>query len=297
MPELPEVETTRRELERVIVGRRVVTAYVGKPKMIVEPGSLRLTDIVGARFQAIGRRAKYFIFSFDRPATLLVHLKLSGQLVVRRGDQTLAAGGHPVPRFDTPLPHRATHGRFDLDDGLTLWMTDIRQFGRFIILDRSDVDGYFADRRLGVEPLVSEFTVDALAQALAPHRMLPIKAALLDQTNVAGLGNIYVDEALFASRLHPLRAAASLTPTELATLHTEIRSVLSYAIQNGVAELPAGKVDPDSNFPRAHGRFSLPCLFCGTTMARIQVAGRSTDYCPTCQGQSSTGKNPHERVG
>ncbi len=297
MPELPEVETTRRDLERVIVGRRVVTAHVGKPKMIVEPGTMRLADIVGSRLQAIGRRAKYLIFSFDRPASLLVHLKLSGQLVVRRGDQTLAAGGHPVPRFDTPLPHRATHGRFDLDDGSTLWMTDIRQFGRFIILDRSDVDQYFADRRLGVEPLAPDFTVDVLGRALARHRALPIKAALLDQTNLAGLGNIYVDEALFASRLYPLRAAAGLTPTELTTLRKEIQSVLTYAIENGVADLPAGKVDPGSDFPRAHGRFSLPCLRCGTTMARIQVAGRSTDYCPKCQGEGSAGDDPSERVG
>lgn len=283
MPELPEVETLRRDLARTVVGRTIVAASLEKPRMLVTPAGHRLEDLVGQRVVGLRRRSKLLLFDLDADLAMVMHLKLAGQLVHRRGAETLAAGGHPVPRFDAPLPHRSTHGRFDLDDDSILWLTDIRQFGRVTLIPAVDLPALIADKRLGLEPLEAEFTPARLGEALARHRSLPIKSALLDQANLAGLGNIYADEALHGARLHPLRPAASLEPEEIAALHSAIRATLTYAVDNGVADLPRGRAVPGSAYPRAHGRSGMPCLDCGTTMLRIKVGARSTDYCPRCQ--------------
>ncbi|TAK22910.1 MAG: formamidopyrimidine-DNA glycosylase [Chloroflexota bacterium] len=283
MPELPEVEALRRDLSPGLIGRAIVRSDITKPKMLVTLDGLELSGIHDRPIQTLSRRAKMLIVRFDRGVSLVVHLKLAGQLVHRDGDRVIAAGGHPIPRFDAPFPHRSTHGRFDLDDGTILWFTDIRQFGRVTVLDSTSVDGFLASKKLGLEPFDASFTPAALGASLRRHRALPIKSALLDQANLAGLGNIYADEALHGSGIHPLWPAGGLDDDQLVRLHRAIVESLTYAITNGVADLPAGKVRPDSDFPRAHGRRGLPCLVCQTTMVRITVGARSTDYCPTCQ--------------
>jgi formamidopyrimidine-DNA glycosylase len=283
MPELPEVETLRRDLSRTVVGRRIERAELSRPKMLVAPTGLTLSDLHGRTVRGLGRRAKLLLFDLSGDLTMAVHLKLAGQLVHRRGEATLAAGGHPVPRFDAPLPHRSTHGRFDLDDGSVLWLTDIRQFGRVTLLPTELLSSLLGEKRLGIEPLGPEFTAERLGATLRRHRTLPIKSALLDQANLAGLGNIYADEALHVAGLHPSRPAGRLSEAEIGRLWAAIRSVLTHAIEHGVADLPNGRVAGDASFPGAHGRSGRPCLACGATIERIKVGARSTDFCPSCQ--------------
>jgi formamidopyrimidine-DNA glycosylase len=283
VPELPEVETLRRDLSRTVVGRRIERAELTKPKMLVAPTGLTLGDLHGRTIGRLGRRAKLLLFDLSGDLTMALHLKLAGQLIHRRGETTLAAGGHPVPRFDAPMPHRATHGRFDLDDGSVMWLTDIRQFGRVTLLPTALLPDLFDEKRLGIEPLGGEFTAERLAATLRRHRTLPIKSALLDQANLAGLGNIYADEALHTAGVHPTRPAGGLSPGEIGGLCQAIRDVLRHAIENGVADLPAGRIREGAAFPRAHGRSGRPCLTCGRPIERIKVGARSTDFCPSCQ--------------
>jgi formamidopyrimidine-DNA glycosylase len=283
VPELPEVETLRRDLSRTVVGRRIERAELNRPKMLVAPTGLALADLPGRTIRDLGRRAKLLLFGLSGDLTMAVHLKLAGQLIHRRGDVTLAAGGHPVPSFDAPMPHRATHGRFDLDDGSVLWLTDIRQFGRMTLVPTALLPALFDAKRLGIEPLGPEFTAERLASTLRRHRTLPIKSALLDQANLAGLGNIYADEALHAARVHPTRPAGALSDEEIGGLSGAIRDVLTYAIEHGVADLPSGRARDGATFPRAHGRGGMPCLSCGAPIERIRVGTRSTDFCPACQ--------------
>jgi formamidopyrimidine-DNA glycosylase len=287
VPELPEVEVLRRQLDRTLPGRAIIAAEIKRPTMFVSPTGLPLEVVRGRTILGLRRRAKMLILDLSDGLALLFHLKLAGQLAHRRGDDVLAVGGHPVPAFDAPLPHRSSHGRFDLDDGSVLWLTDIRVFARVWLLPAAEVDALLRDRKLGLEPFDPAFTRAYLRQALQRHRTLPIKSALLEQTRFVGLGNIYADEALIAARLHPERAAGSLGDDEVGRLHGAIQAVLSYAVEHGPADLPRGRVRDGAEFPRAHGRAGLPCLTCGAELRRIKVGARSTDFCPSCQPAAS----------
>jgi len=283
VPELPEVESLRRDLSRTLIGRRILRAELTKPRMLVDPYGLGLSAVEGRTIEALRRRAKMLVVDLSDGLSLVIHLKLAGQLLHRKGDATLASGGHPVPAFDAPMPHKSTHGRFDLDDGSVLWLTDIRQFGRVTVIPTDQVDELMASKKLGVEPFGPEFTVGYLSTKLARHKALALKTFLLDQSGLVGLGNIYADEALKEAGLHPLRPAGSLTQKEVERLRTAVLDVLRFAIDNGVADIPLGRVRHGADFPKAHGRSGLPCLDCGTQIERIKVGARSTDFCPSCQ--------------
>jgi formamidopyrimidine-DNA glycosylase len=283
MPELPEVEVLRRQLDRSLRGRTIVAAEIKRPTMFVSPTGLPLEIVHGRTILGARRRAKLLILDLSDQLALIVHLKLAGQLAHRRGDEVLAVGGHPVPAFDAPLPHRSSHGRFDLDDGSVLWLTDIRVFARVWLLPAAEVETLMRDRKLGLEPFDPAFTPAFLREALHRRRTVPIKSALLEQTRFVGLGNIYADEVLIAAGVHPERPAGALGDDEVGRLHAAIRAVLGYAVEHGPADLPRGRVRDGAAFPRAHGRSGLPCLACGTELRRVKVGARSTDFCPSCQ--------------
>jgi formamidopyrimidine-DNA glycosylase len=284
MPELPEVETLRRSLERTLVGRSFVGVRVLRPRMFVSPAGWSPAELVGRRIVALRRRAKFLIIELDGEGALVVHLRLAGQLVHRDADgRTRAEGGHPVPAFGAPLPHKSTHMVFDLDDGSVLYLTDIRQFGRVWFLPTAEVPELLAAARLGPEPLADEFTLDELRARLARRPKGQLKPLLLDQSFVGGVGNIYADEIMFDSRLTPATKAADLRPAQIRRLHDSIRSVLRFAVEDGVAEILNGKANPDRDFPRVHGREGRPCPRCGTTIVKSRFAGRGTYTCPKCQ--------------
>ena len=284
MPELPEVESLRRDLSRSLIGRRFMRVDARLPKVLVTPTGLDPAELVGKAVLGLRRRAKFLIVDLSDALALVLHLRLAGQLVHRASaGATLAEGGHPVPAFGAPLPHKSTHLVFHFDDGSTLYLTDIRQFGRVWLLPAEAVDPFLARARLGPEPLEPAFTVDILAERLARRPRAPLKPLLLDQSFVGGVGNIYADEIIFESRLSPNTRAGEIDRPALERLHTAIRSVLGFAVREGVAQVLNGKVLPGRDFPRVHGRAGQPCPTCGAPIVKSRFGGRGTYTCPSCQ--------------
>lgn len=271
MPELPEVETVSRELREgharrgpSVVGAKIVAVRVGWPRSIGAPSPRAFpAQAAGRTIVGVSRRGKYIVFQLDRGA-LLVHLKMSGDLTV-------------VPRA-APADRHA-HTVFELSNGHELRFSDTRKFGRvYLVGDPGDVTG-----ELGPEPLSPEFTAQELARQLKGRRRL-LKPLLLDQTFIAGLGNIYADEALHRARLHPLRRGDSLSPAEAKRLWRGIRDALQSGIRHNGASLDwVYRGGSFQNHFRAYQRTGEPCPRCGTPIRRIQVGQRSTHFCPECQ--------------
>jgi formamidopyrimidine-DNA glycosylase len=283
LPELPEVETLARELGRTVVGRGIVRVEVHKEKLFQASPGLSLEDLNGRTIEKLWRRGKYLIWDLSGAYSLVFHLKLTGQLVhVDAAGIELAHGGHPVPMWGTPLPHKATHIVFHLDDGSLVYLTDIRQFARVFLMPDLAVPHFLKKQRLGPEPLGRKFTAQQLGQRLA-RRTIALKTALMDQSVVGGIGNIYTDESLWKARLHPRRVACSLSESEVRSLHRAIRGVLDYAVREGVAFVPMGKAISDRAFPYVHGRAGSPCPRCRTIIEKEWVGGRGTHFCPRCQ--------------
>lgn len=274
MPELPEVETIVRGLRNgwgpeapPLPGRRIVGVRVRWPGHIACPTPLAFRRRIRNRtILDIHRRGKFLTFCLDRGA-LLIHLKMSGDLV-------LAPAAAPRDRFERTV--------FALDDGRELRFNDARKFGRVYLVD----DPQAVLGLLGPEPLEARWTAQALAEQLA-RRHRPLKPLLLDQTFVAGIGNIYADEALHRARLHPRRYSDTLQPEEIRRLWKAIRQALRSGLRHNGASLDW--VYRGGNFQnhfRVYGRAGQPCRTCGTPITRIIVAQRSTHYCPNCQPEA-----------
>lgn len=279
MPELPEVETYIRDLAPLLRGRQVASAHVRWPCTIAAPEPEAFVQrITGQRFVEFGRRAKYMLLGMDSGDTLIVHLRMTGHLLVQSG------------LFE---PDAHTHVVIGLDDGRQLHFQDARKFGRIWLTP--DPAPILA--RLGPEPLEAAFSPEVLAQKVA-GRKAPIKNLLLDQTIVAGVGNIYADEALHQAGIHPARAAGELTAEELARLHTAIQTVLGAALLNGGSSLgasnvqnyvrPTGEPGAFQRDHRVYKRTGQPCLRCGTPIERMVIAQRSAHFCPNCQQERRT---------
>ena len=274
MPELPEVETVRRRLEPVLTGRRFERVEISDPRLVrpYEPDEVA-AELQGERVASVERRGKYLILRFETDRVLLIHLRMTGSL------------RHSSAGLDDD-PHRRALVR--LDDGSDLAYRDVRRFGTWLLLEPGELDAYLAPR-LGEEPLDAPFTAARLGQLLA-RRRAPVKAALLDQRTLAGMGNIYVDEALWRAKIHPLRPAESLEPNELRRLHRAVRTSLEHGLARQGStlrdyKLPDGGSGSMQHEFKVYGRGGEPCDRCGTPIAKIRVAGRGTWFCPTCQPQ------------
>ena len=272
MPELPEVETIRRQLESVLAGRVIVRAEISDPRLSrpLAPEELA-TALGGERVTALERRGKYLLLRLESGKALAVHLRMTGSFRHLGGDA-------PADSY-----RRAW---LELDDGSRLAYRDVRRFGTWCLLDAGELEGYLADR-VGPEPLEPEFTPEVLAERLAGRRA-PLKAALLDQRTLAGLGNIYVDEALWRGRVNPTKPAGSLGKAAVARLHTAIRETLEEGIARQGASLrdyalPSGESGSMQAEFRVYGREGEPCERCGTAIAKTRIAGRGTWFCPRCQ--------------
>jgi formamidopyrimidine-DNA glycosylase len=277
MPELPEVETVRAGLEPKLVGRRLERVEILDPRLTrpVDPAGVA-AELEAERVAALDRRGKYLIVRFETGRVLLIHLRMTGQL--------LHANGDSLPVGDA---HRRAVVR--LDDGSDVIYRDVRRFGTWQLLEPDELDQYLAER-LGREPLVRAFTSKRLAETLAGRRA-PVKAVLLDQRRVAGVGNIYADEALWRAGIHPLRPAADLETDEVAALHRGIRAALRAGIARQGATLrnyrtPDGSPGAMQAEFRVYGRAGEACERCGTPVEKIRAAGRGTWYCPVCQPRS-----------
>lgn len=264
MPELPEVETVVRQLRPKCVGRKIVSTTLKWKRHVATPTAAAFgRRIQGQRIENITRRAKYLVFGLTTDF-LLIHLKMSGDLTV-------------VPQTSPPDKH--AHTIFHLDNGTDLRFSDVRKFGRvYLVGDPNTVTGH-----LGPEPLVDSFTAKSLEEILTSrHRQL--KPLLLDQTALAGVGNIYADESLHRAKLHPLRSSHTLTPTEVRALWRSLRHTLKAAIQNHGSSIDwMYRGGEHQNHLRAYDREGQPCPVCRTPIQRILVGQRSTHFCPTCQ--------------
>jgi formamidopyrimidine-DNA glycosylase len=273
VPELPEVETVRRRLEPVLVGRSFEHVAIEDARLTRPEDSAEVAaELTGERVTALDRRGKYLVVRFESGRVLLIHLRMTGNLLY-------APPGQPAD---------VTHTRavVKLDDGSDVVYRDIRRFGTWLLVEPKGLDPYLA-RRLGGEPLGRAFTTKALAAKLADRRA-PVKAALLDQRTLAGLGNIYVDEALWRARIHPLRPARELAHDELKALRDGIKKALATGIAREGATLrdylqPDGRAGSMQNAFKVYGREGEPCDRCGTAIEKARVAGRGTWYCPSCQ--------------
>ncbi|WP_298814965.1 bifunctional DNA-formamidopyrimidine glycosylase/DNA-(apurinic or apyrimidinic site) lyase [Chloroflexus sp.] len=271
MPELPEVETVARSLEPQLVGRAIVRlAKLDWPRMLTPPAPEFAALVVGRRIEAIGRRAKWLLLSLDSAWTMAIHLRMSGHLLVT--EPAAAAAPH-------------VHFALDLDDGRCLMFDDQRKFGRVHLLDPIGLAAL--DAAHGPEPLMDTFTPAILTEQLRDRRA-PIKALLLDQRLVAGIGNIYANEALWLARIHPLTPGGALTADRIACLHQAIRTVLMEAIANQGSSLRNyrdgyGRRGTQQEHFNVYDRAGEPCPRCQMPIERIVVAQRSTYFCPQCQ--------------
>jgi formamidopyrimidine-DNA glycosylase len=281
VPELPEVETARRFLEQGLTGKRISQVEVGLDKLLRDSPLPDLQLLVGRTLQSADRRAKVLILHFDGDLSLLVHLKLAGQVAVMPPGGERLVAGHPVPDPAGPYPHKATHITFRCDDGTIAYFSDIRQFGWFRLMPVDSVDAAIAEFGFGPEG-TGELDVAALG-AVFTRRGIPVKTLLLDQSFIAGLGNIYVDEVLFRARVHPATPANAVSAIKRRRILEAIPGVLAAGIAQGGAKIIHNRAYPVDGFPAVHGRAGEPCFVCGTTIAKTRVGGRGTYFCPRCQ--------------
>lgn len=307
MPELPEVETIVRGLRRLIVGKRIA-GFTSEWERLTEPepAALVAQRVTGARIVGARRRGKLAVLDLDTGESLVVSLRMTGRLLVRPATAPLD-------------PH--LRARIALDDTTELRFADVRKFGRIVVAPSEAIaDGAPEGRprrgplheRLGIEPLARDFTPARLAELLRSRARSRLKPLLLDQTFLAGVGNIYANEALFRAKLHPLRRSGGLRPREVASLHAGIRDALRVAIR-----LRGASIDDyrDARGRRgrmhreflAHGREGEPCPRCGAAIRKTWIGGRGTYWCSRCQPQPRDARpsqgarrpkaGPGERVG
>jgi len=275
MPELPEVETVVRGLRAPLIGRTFSDVWYDRANVIQTPSPEEfIARIAGQTVRSISRRAKYIMCHLDHD-DLLVHLRMTGRLYVVDKDHS--------ERDDLWL-----RLRFSLDNGQELRFSDARRFGRVYLTADAEKDVF---SKIGPEPLVEDFT-PAVLQARLQRRAKNIKSLLLDQSLVAGVGNIYADEALFTAKIHPLRLANTLSSDEIIALHAAIQKVLLAGIEYEGASVnwyrkPDGTQGDSQNHFYAYDREGQPCLVCGTPIEKIRVTQRGTHFCPNCQSKGS----------
>jgi formamidopyrimidine-DNA glycosylase len=273
MPELPEVETVRRQLAPALEGRRLERIDVRDPRWCGPAPPESVADALnGRRIESLWRRGKYLVASFEDDVHLVMHLRMTGNLLLVPADQ------------EEPGHLRVV---MDLEGGKRVLFVDVRRFGTGDVLLGSDALAEYFASRLGVEPLSPDFTADAL-RALARGRKQPVKAFLLTQERVAGVGNIYADEALFRAKIHPLRPVGTLRRPQIGALRDAVVETLEAGIDAKGASIDDYRhVDgAEGSFQDrflVHTRAGEPCPRCGTTIRKLRAAGRGTYICPRCQ--------------
>ncbi len=288
MPELPEVETVRIGLQQFLPRQSVVAVSSDWPKSF--PNDKKRVDqyLIGAKIISVERRGKVIIMPLSTGYSLLVHLKMTGQLVYRPHRGTGFGGGHPTDSLVHDLPDQSTHVQLELTNG-TLFFNDQRKFG-WVKLEETEglMDRNDFLRKLGPEPLDDSYTFEQFKTAIQRRKNTSIKAALLDQTVVAGIGNIYADEGLFAARIHPATKVAEISSIKLKRLFGAVREVMRLSIKHGGSSdrnyvNAEGKKGSYLTFAKVFRREGQECPECGGEVKKIRVAGRGTHYCPKCQ--------------
>lgn len=286
MPELPEVETVRRGLANLIIGKVIVAETHDTEKGFPNAADDIKQFLLGASVTDVRRRAKVLMIDLSTDYSLLIHLKMTGQLVFI--GETRFGAGHPNDSLINELPDKSTRVELSFEDGTKLFFNDQRKFGWMRLMPTLEIPNISFMQKVGPEPLSADFTANDFIQRLARRPKTNIKAALLDQTVVAGIGNIYADESLWGAKIHPKRLVSSLTEDEMTLLYTEMRAVMNLAVEKGGSSNSTyvnaeGKKGSYMNFARVFRREGLACPRCGATIEKSRVAGRGTHTCPVCQ--------------
>lgn len=283
MPELPEVETIRIGLNRLLPDRKIAVVTFDWPKSFPNAPVDVEQFLVGATVVKVARRAKVLLIELSSKYSLVIHLKMTGQLVFR-GEQNFGAG-HPSDSLVGRLPDKSTRVIITFADGSKLFFNDQRKFGWVKLLPTTEVSNIDFMKKVGPEPLEASFTPSILAARLARRPNTSIKAALLDQTVLAGIGNIYADESLWMAKIHPATLVKNVSRQKINQLYSSIREVLQLSIKNGGSTdknyvNAEGKKGNYLNFANVFRREGQPCPRCGTIIIKTKVAGRGTHICP-----------------
>jgi formamidopyrimidine-DNA glycosylase len=287
MPELPEVETVRAGLSRLLPGKTVVKVTHDWDKSFPNAKADVDSFLAGANIVAVRRRAKVLMIDLSSEYTLVIHLKMTGQLVYRSQLEAFGAG-HPSDSLVGNLPDKSTRVIFEFSDGSHLYFNDQRKFGWVKLYPTVEVPNIDFMQKVGPEPLGDDFMPKAFAERLNRRKNSNIKAVLLDQTVIAGVGNIYADESLWGAKIHPTTLVKDLSTNQINKLYKELRFVLELAIEKGGSTdrnyvNAEGKKGSYMDFARVFRRENLPCHRCNSTIIKTRVAGRGTHVCPKCQ--------------
>lgn len=294
MPELPEVETIRRDLAGAVLHQPIIAVHILAKKTAKNSAAFFKVSLIGRKFSEISRRGKLLIFKIGVQVPekfLLIHLKMTGQLIYA-GRQKKIAGGHSLSgkSFSSSvggdLPHKHTRAWLEFKDGGRLFFNDLRRFGYLKIVSASEL-AKILENNYGPEPLTKEFSLAAL-EKICQHKKIKIKALLLNQKLLAGLGNIYADESLWLARINPKRPAGSLKPVEIKKLYEAINKIIAKAVEHRGTTFnnyvdSSGRRGNFSNFLQVYGRGGKACPNCGRALIKEKVAGRGTHYCSACQ--------------
>jgi formamidopyrimidine-DNA glycosylase len=287
MPELPEVETVRTGLAEILPGKRIQQVEHNWEKSFPNAVPDVKKFLIGARISDVRRRAKVLLIDLETNYSLVIHLKMTGQLVYRGKDQDFGAG-HPTASLIGVLPDKSTRVDITFTDESHLFFNDQRKFGWMRLIPTPEVDQLDFFLKVGPEPLSSDFTPEDFAKRLLRRSKSGIKAVLLDQTVIAGVGNIYADESLWSAKIHPLTKVQDIPMPKINELYKAIRDILTLSIEKGGSSArnyvdAKGKRGSYLEFANVFNRTGQPCRRCGTLIIKTKVAGRGTHICPICQ--------------
>lgn len=285
MPELPEVEVLVRGLEGELIGRIIRHVEINKPTMWQGQGP---ANLIGQKIASIERVAKLIVISLSGGLSVLIHLKMTGQLIFTDQKGAKIAGGHPDDQFLASQPSKYTHVFFDFDDGSHLYFNDMRQFGYVKVVDSSKLLDHKHIATIGVDPFATEFTAKYLFDALQKRPKTTVKQVLMDQTVIGGIGNIYCDESLFEAKILPTRKANSITKTETVALRDDIIKTLEKGIKYGGTSYKDyvhhnGARGTMQDHLKVYRRYGQKCVRCGNVISRTIIGGRGTHFCAKCQ--------------
>jgi formamidopyrimidine-DNA glycosylase len=287
MPELPEVETVKRGLFKLIVGKTIHAVASDTARSFPNSPADVEQFLAGAKIIDVRRRAKVILIDLSSKYSLVIHLKMTGQLVFVDKVERFAAG-HPNDSLVGNLPDKSTRVTIDFIDGSHLFFNDQRKFGWVRLIATDEIPNIDFMKRVGPEPLEADFMTKDFIERFKRRIGTTIKAAILDQSVIAGVGNIYADESLWGAKIHPARKVGSISKLEFKKLYEEVRSVMNLSIDKGGSTNrnyvnAEGKKGSYMDFAKVFRREGLECPRCGTEIVKIRVVGRGTHICPNCQ--------------
>lgn len=292
MPELPEVETVARGLRKYVVGKTITNLIVLEPKKFKGTAAEIKKFVLKKKIVSVDRKAKWLVLNLNSGYGFVIHLKMTGQLLYQaKKNQTWQPkflGGHTMGKEQTHLPNNHTRVQFILSDGSQLFFNDMRKFGYVELYSSADIEHYFIEKDLGIEPVQKTFTLEYFENVLHRRKNTSLKAVLLNQQAIAGIGNIYADDICWQAKVKPMRRVSTLTAKERQAVFQASRAILKEAIKLGGTSFSHyyrvdGKTGSYWNKRKVYDRHGEPCARCKTIIKKTRCAGRGTHYCPNCQ--------------